>query len=68
MTGLNLDEMLARVTTLNATNTTQARTYLTDALGSVIAQTQDNQSTLAGYSYSPYGQTQSDLTPEKRIP
>jgi RHS repeat-associated protein len=47
------------VTTLNATNTTQARTYLTDALGSVIAQTQDNQSTLAGYSYSPYGQTQS---------
>ncbi len=59
MTGLNLDEMLARVTTLNATNTTQARTYLTDALGSVIAQTQDNQSTLAGYSYSPYGQTQS---------
>ncbi len=59
MTGLNLDEMLARVTTLNAPNTTQARTYLTDALGSVIAQTQDNQSTLAGYSYSPYGQTQS---------
>ncbi|MCA3171038.1 MAG: RHS repeat-associated core domain-containing protein, partial [Burkholderiales bacterium] len=59
MTGLNLDEMLARVTTLNATNTTQARTYLTDALGSVMAQTQDNQSTLAGYSYSPYGQTQS---------
>ncbi len=59
MTGLNLDEMLARVTTLNATNTTQARTYLTDALGSVIAQTQDNQSALAGYSYSPYGQTQS---------
>ncbi len=59
MTGLNLDEMLARVTTLNATNTTQARTYLTDALGSVIAQTQDNQSILAGYSYSPYGQTQS---------
>ncbi|MFN7369461.1 MAG: RHS repeat-associated core domain-containing protein [Burkholderiales bacterium] len=58
MTGLNLDEMLARVTTLNATNTTQARTYLTDALGSVMAQTQDNQSTLAGYSYSPYGQTQ----------
>ncbi|MCA3173895.1 MAG: RHS repeat-associated core domain-containing protein, partial [Burkholderiales bacterium] len=56
---LNLDEMLARVTTLNATNTTQARTYLTDALGSVMAQTQDNQSTLAGYSYSPYGQTQS---------
>ena len=40
-------------------NTPQARTYLTDALGSVMAQTQDNQSTLAGYSYSPYGQTQS---------
>ena len=59
MTGLNLDEMLARVTTLNAPNTTQARTYLTDALGSVMAQTQDTQSTLAGYNYSPYGQTQS---------
>jgi RHS repeat-associated protein len=53
--------MLARVTTLNGNtpNTTQTRTYLTDALGSVMAQTQDNQSTLAGYSYSPYGNTQS---------
>jgi RHS repeat-associated protein len=59
LTGLNLDEMLARVTTLNGNTTTQTRTYLTDALGSVMAQTQDNQSTLAGYSYSPYGHTQS---------
>ncbi len=61
LTGLNLDEMLARVTTFNGNtpNTTQPRTYLTDALGSVMAQTQDNQSTLAGYSYSPYGHTQS---------
>ena len=59
LTGLNLDEMLARVTTLNGNTTTQTRTYLTDALGSVMAQTQDNQSTLAGYSYSPYGNTQS---------
>jgi RHS repeat-associated protein len=59
LTGLNLDEMLARVTQMSLTNTYQTRTYLTDALGSVMAQTQDNQSTLAGYSYSPYGHTQS---------
>ena len=38
----------------------------TDALGSVIALTREDQSVLTSYAYSPYGQSQSGLAPEKR--
>ncbi len=52
LAGLVIDEMLARYTTLGT------RTYLTDSLGSVIAQAKDDQSVQNFYSYTPYGQTQ----------
>jgi RHS repeat-associated protein len=35
-----------------------ARTYLTDALGSVLAVAKDDQSIQAFYAYTPYGETQ----------
>ena len=57
MTGLQLDEQIARVT-LNQGATPQLKTMLTDALGSVIAIAKADQSLEVGYAYSPYGQTQ----------
>lgn len=51
LTGLMLDEALARYTD------GEQRTQLTDALGSVIALAQEDQSTATGYRYSPYGET-----------
>ena len=50
LTGLAIDEMLARHTDAGA------RTYLTDALGSVIGQTGEDQSAIGWYAYSPYGE------------
>jgi RHS repeat-associated protein len=45
-----IDEMIARYTD-QAT-----RVYLTDALGSIIAQTRQDQSVVNRYGYSPYGE------------
>jgi hypothetical protein len=60
MTGLQMDEHIARIA-LNqagAAVTPQVKTYLTDALGSVIATAKADQSLELGYAFSPYGQTQ----------
>lgn len=51
LTGPGLDEVLARYAGAGA------RFYLTDALGSVIAQTAADRSILSTYAYSPYGET-----------
>jgi len=53
LTSLSIDEMLARYSQQGA------RSFLTDALGSVIALTREDQSVLTSYAYSPYGQSQS---------
>jgi RHS repeat-associated protein len=58
LTGLAIDEAIARYTAAGA------RTYLTDALGSVIAQTKEDASTLNRYGYSSYGETQSSADDE----
>jgi YD repeat-containing protein len=52
LTSLSIDEMLARYSAQGA------RRFLTDALGSVIALTREDQSVLTSYAYSPYGQSQ----------
>jgi RHS repeat-associated protein len=52
LTSLSIDEMLARYSAQGA------RSFLTDALGSVIALTREDQSVLTSYAYSPYGQSQ----------
>jgi RHS repeat-associated protein len=52
LTGLRIDEVIARYTTA-ATST-----YLTDGLGSVIAQANDQQAVQNSYAYTPYGETQ----------
>jgi RHS repeat-associated protein len=51
LTGLNLDEVIARYTAQGA------RTYLTDALNTVLAQTKEDRSILNYYTYSPYGES-----------
>ncbi|MBI3562426.1 MAG: RHS repeat-associated core domain-containing protein [Gammaproteobacteria bacterium] len=51
VTGLRIDEVLARY------GGQGNRTYLSDALGSVLALTDDTQVTQTTYSYSPYGET-----------
>ena len=51
LTGLNIDEVLARYAASGN------RTYLTDALGSVIAQANDTQAIENYYAYTPYGET-----------
>jgi RHS repeat-associated protein len=56
ITGLELDEVLARVTRSGA-SPAQQRSYLTDALNSVFAQAREDQSLLNRYGYSAYGQT-----------
>ena len=53
LSGLAIDEAIARYAT-------QPRsTYLTDGLGSVIAQVADDQSIQSRYAYSPYGEVSS---------
>jgi RHS repeat-associated protein len=52
LTGLNLDEVLARYAASGN------RTYLTDALNTVIAQANDTQAIENYYTYTPYGETQ----------
>lgn len=52
LTGLAIDEVIARY------SQTGNRTYLTDALGSVIAQTNDDRSLRNFYAYTPYGESQ----------
>jgi RHS repeat-associated protein len=59
LTGLNLDEAIARYTQTRSGNTftsQHASTYLTDLLGSVIAQTRADQTIESRYGYSPYGE------------
>ena len=60
MTGLQLDEQIARIALVSGNQgaTTSVKTYLTDALGSVMAIANADQSLEVGYAYSPYGQTQ----------
>jgi RHS repeat-associated protein len=50
LTSLIIDEMIARY------GDQSSRAYLTDALGSVIAQAKADQSILNTYAYSPYGE------------
>jgi RHS repeat-associated protein len=50
LTGLQIDEVLARYT--NQGN----RTLLTDALGAIVAQSDDSQTNTTIYGYSPYGE------------
>jgi RHS repeat-associated protein len=52
LTTLAIDDVVARYTTLGT------RTYLTDALGSVLALAKDDQSIQAFYAYTPYGESQ----------
>ncbi|MFN0314570.1 MAG: RHS repeat-associated core domain-containing protein [Burkholderiales bacterium] len=51
LTGLGIDEAIARYTAAGL------RTYLSDALGSVIAQTRADRSVVNRYRYSGYGET-----------
>jgi len=51
LSGLAIDEVIARYTV------TGSRTYLTDALGSVLALAKDDQAIQAFYAYTPYGET-----------
>ena len=55
VSGLGIDDAIARIT--SAGGTPEVKSYLTDALGSVIAQLKQDQSVEVGYAYSPYGQT-----------
>jgi RHS repeat-associated protein len=50
LTGLQIDEVLARY------SASGNRTLLTDALSSVLAQTDDTQASTTLYAYSPYGE------------
>ena len=50
LTGLQIDEVIARYTDQGQ------RTYLTDALGSVVGQAREDQSIQNWYPYSPYGE------------
>ena len=51
LTGLDIDAALARVTP-NGT-----RSQITDALGSVVAETDEQGNVTSSYAYSPYGET-----------
>lgn len=50
-TGLALDEVIGRY------SQTRSLAYLTDALGSVMAQARDDGTLQSAYAYSPYGET-----------
>ncbi len=58
ITGLELDEVLARVTRSGG-SAAQQRSYLTDALNTVFAQAREDQSAVNRYRYSAYGETAS---------
>jgi RHS repeat-associated protein len=57
ITGLLLDEVIARVSSGANGTDPQARTYLTDALGSVLLQLRGDQTVQSTTGYSPYGQS-----------
>ena len=57
LTGLNIDEVIARTVNLAGGNPIATKTYLTDALGSVLAMTNQNQNSEIFYSFSTYGET-----------
>jgi RHS repeat-associated protein len=58
VTGVNIDEVIARTVNVSGgQNPILTKTYLTDALGSVLAITLQNQHPELFYSYSPYGET-----------
>ncbi|MBL8470557.1 MAG: hypothetical protein JNM98_02060 [Rhodocyclaceae bacterium] len=62
LTGLAIDEAIARtvnVETASSANPIRTKTLITDALGSVLAQTGADQTAEIWYAYSPYGETQS---------
>jgi RHS repeat-associated protein len=52
LTGLHLDEVIARYTAQGP------RVFLTDALNTVLAQTREDRSVQNYYTYSPYGETE----------
>jgi RHS repeat-associated protein len=56
ITGLALDEALARVTRTGA-GTPELRAFVTDHLGSVLAQAREDQSVATSFTYSAYGET-----------
>jgi RHS repeat-associated protein len=59
LTGLNIDEVIARTVNVSGgSNPTATKSYLTDALGSVLAMTNEGQNPEAFYGYSAYGETQ----------
>lgn len=62
LTTFNLDEVIARFAKAGAA--TNARHYLTDAIGSVIAQAKPDQSIVNWYGYSPYGETATSANDE----
>ncbi|MBL0420164.1 hypothetical protein JI739_07370 [Ramlibacter sp. AW1] len=56
LTGIGLDDVIARIVSRQG-QAPMVRTHITDALGSVLALTREDQSVEAGYAYSPYGET-----------
>jgi RHS repeat-associated protein len=58
LTGLAIDEMIARYSDQGE------RTYLTDALGSVIALAREDEGVVNTYAYSPYGESASSADDE----
>jgi RHS repeat-associated protein len=57
LTGLNIDEVIARTVNLQGGAPIDTKTYLTDALGSVLAMTNPAQNPELFYAYSAYGET-----------
>src|SRR6266513_524862 len=58
LTGLNIDEVIARTVNLaGGANPVATKSYLTDALGSVLAFTDQAQTPELFAAYSPYGET-----------
>jgi RHS repeat-associated protein len=57
LTGLGIDEFLAR------TDSTTTRTYLSEALGSTVALTDNSGTVQASYTYEPFGATSATGTP-----
>jgi RHS repeat-associated protein len=59
LTGLNIDEVIARAVSLSdAADGVTMKSYITDALGSVLAMTRIDQSPEVFYAYSAYGEVQ----------
>lgn len=58
LTGLNIDEVIARTVNVSGGGSLATKSYLTDALGSVLATTLANQNEEIFYAYSSYGETQ----------